>query len=81
MMPPFTQIPLCVCFLTLTDGFAGIYCSQLSPKCWSADSQRVLISCPQRSLKVHLTSVTYFEKSEGLRERSLMFFNQHFCEF
>uniref|UniRef100_A0A3B3C5N4 Acylamino-acid-releasing enzyme n=1 Tax=Oryzias melastigma TaxID=30732 RepID=A0A3B3C5N4_ORYME len=33
------------------DGFAGIYCSQLSPKCWSADSQRVLISCPQRSLK------------------------------
>uniref|UniRef100_A0A8C7Z3Y1 acylaminoacyl-peptidase n=1 Tax=Oryzias sinensis TaxID=183150 RepID=A0A8C7Z3Y1_9TELE len=28
------------------DGFAGIYCSQLSPKCWSADSQRVLISCP-----------------------------------
>uniref|UniRef100_A0A8C7Z5G1 Acylamino-acid-releasing enzyme n=1 Tax=Oryzias sinensis TaxID=183150 RepID=A0A8C7Z5G1_9TELE len=37
------------------DGFAGIYCSQLSPKCWSADSQRVLISCPQRSRKDLLT--------------------------
>nr|XP_055023085.1 acylamino-acid-releasing enzyme-like isoform X1 [Misgurnus anguillicaudatus] len=31
------------------DGFTGIYCSKLSPCCWSADSQRVLISCAQRS--------------------------------
>ncbi|KAG7273133.1 hypothetical protein CRUP_005461 [Coryphaenoides rupestris] len=31
------------------DGFTGIYSSQLSPQCWSADSQRVLIACPQRS--------------------------------
>uniref|UniRef100_A0A667XNV5 acylaminoacyl-peptidase n=1 Tax=Myripristis murdjan TaxID=586833 RepID=A0A667XNV5_9TELE len=35
------------------DGFAGIYSSQLSPQCWSADSQRVLIACPQRSLKLY----------------------------
>uniref|UniRef100_A0A8C5AG46 Acylamino-acid-releasing enzyme n=1 Tax=Gadus morhua TaxID=8049 RepID=A0A8C5AG46_GADMO len=33
------------------DGFTGIYSSQLSPQCWSADSQRVLIACPQRSRK------------------------------
>ncbi|XP_012681629.1 acylamino-acid-releasing enzyme [Clupea harengus] len=31
------------------DGFTGIYSSMLSPMCWSADSQRVLISCAQRS--------------------------------
>ncbi|XP_043960863.1 acylamino-acid-releasing enzyme isoform X2 [Gambusia affinis] len=31
------------------DGFTGIYSSQLSPKCWSADSQRVVVACPQRS--------------------------------
>uniref|UniRef100_A0A671UVE3 acylaminoacyl-peptidase n=1 Tax=Sparus aurata TaxID=8175 RepID=A0A671UVE3_SPAAU len=30
-------------------GFAGIYSSQLSPQCWSADSQRVIVACPQRS--------------------------------
>ncbi|KAM4610100.1 acylamino-acid-releasing enzyme-like isoform 2-T2 [Polymixia lowei] len=33
------------------DGFAGLYSSQLSPQCWSADSQRVLIACPQGSRK------------------------------
>uniref|UniRef100_A0AAQ4PL83 acylaminoacyl-peptidase n=1 Tax=Gasterosteus aculeatus aculeatus TaxID=481459 RepID=A0AAQ4PL83_GASAC len=33
------------------DGFAGIYSSLLSPQCWSADSQRVIVSCPQRSRK------------------------------
>ncbi|XP_074537519.1 acylamino-acid-releasing enzyme isoform X2 [Halichoeres trimaculatus] len=33
------------------DGFTGIYTSQLSPLCWSADSQRVIIACPQRSRK------------------------------
>ncbi|CAJ1085082.1 acylamino-acid-releasing enzyme isoform X4 [Xyrichtys novacula] len=33
------------------DGFTGIYSSQLAPQCWSADSQRVIISCPQRSRK------------------------------
>ncbi|KAM6977100.1 acylamino-acid-releasing enzyme-like [Aplochiton taeniatus] len=33
------------------DGFAGIYSSQLSTLCWSADSARLLISCPQRSRK------------------------------
>uniref|UniRef100_A0A671UYZ1 acylaminoacyl-peptidase n=1 Tax=Sparus aurata TaxID=8175 RepID=A0A671UYZ1_SPAAU len=37
-------------------GFAGIYSSQLSPQCWSADSQRVIVACPQRSRKVQLTS-------------------------
>uniref|UniRef100_A0A4W6F0F4 Acylamino-acid-releasing enzyme n=1 Tax=Lates calcarifer TaxID=8187 RepID=A0A4W6F0F4_LATCA len=31
------------------DGFTGIYSSQLSPQCWSADSQRVIVACPQRS--------------------------------
>uniref|UniRef100_A0A3B3WX13 acylaminoacyl-peptidase n=1 Tax=Poecilia mexicana TaxID=48701 RepID=A0A3B3WX13_9TELE len=34
------------------DGFTGIYSSQLSPKCWSADSTRVVVACPQRSRKV-----------------------------
>ncbi|XP_012731945.3 acylamino-acid-releasing enzyme [Fundulus heteroclitus] len=33
------------------DGFTGIYSSQLSPQCWSADSQRVVVACPQRSRK------------------------------
>ncbi|XP_030589329.1 acylamino-acid-releasing enzyme-like isoform X2 [Archocentrus centrarchus] len=33
------------------DGFNGIYGAQLSPRCWSADSQRIIISCPQRSLQ------------------------------
>ncbi|XP_023676839.2 acylamino-acid-releasing enzyme isoform X1 [Paramormyrops kingsleyae] len=33
------------------DGFTGIYSSMLSSFCWSADSQRVLLSCPQRSRK------------------------------
>ncbi|XP_067448493.1 acylamino-acid-releasing enzyme isoform X1 [Thunnus thynnus] len=33
------------------DGFTGIYSSQLSPHCWSADSQRLIIACPQRSRK------------------------------
>ncbi|XP_026187700.1 acylamino-acid-releasing enzyme-like isoform X3 [Mastacembelus armatus] len=33
------------------DGFTGIYSFQLSPQCWSADSQRIIIACPQRSRK------------------------------
>ncbi|XP_057182837.1 acylamino-acid-releasing enzyme isoform X2 [Triplophysa rosa] len=33
------------------DGFTGIYSSMLSPCCWSSDSQRVIISCAQRSHK------------------------------
>ncbi|KAJ3586774.1 hypothetical protein NHX12_013167 [Muraenolepis orangiensis] len=33
------------------DGFTGLYSSQLSRHCWSADSQRVLVACPQRSRK------------------------------
>ncbi|XP_065103865.1 acylamino-acid-releasing enzyme isoform X1 [Paramisgurnus dabryanus] len=33
------------------DGFTGIYSSMLSPCCWSADSQRLLIYCAQRSRK------------------------------
>ncbi|XP_054634012.1 acylamino-acid-releasing enzyme isoform X1 [Dunckerocampus dactyliophorus] len=33
------------------DGFTGIYCTQLPPKCWSADSQHIIVSCPQRSRK------------------------------
>uniref|UniRef100_A0A3Q1BQ55 Acylamino-acid-releasing enzyme n=1 Tax=Amphiprion ocellaris TaxID=80972 RepID=A0A3Q1BQ55_AMPOC len=33
------------------DGFTGIYSSQLSPQCWSADSQRIIVACPQRSRK------------------------------
>uniref|UniRef100_A0AAY4EF75 acylaminoacyl-peptidase n=1 Tax=Denticeps clupeoides TaxID=299321 RepID=A0AAY4EF75_9TELE len=31
------------------DGFTGLYSTILSPLCWSIDSQRVLISCPQKS--------------------------------
>uniref|UniRef100_A0AAQ5XN40 acylaminoacyl-peptidase n=1 Tax=Amphiprion ocellaris TaxID=80972 RepID=A0AAQ5XN40_AMPOC len=38
------------------DGFTGIYSSQLSPQCWSADSQRIIVACPQRSRKVSSTS-------------------------
>lgn len=45
---------LFTCWCGLSDGFTGIYTSQLSPQCWSADSQRVLIACPQRSRKVRL---------------------------
>uniref|UniRef100_A0A673G9T4 acylaminoacyl-peptidase n=1 Tax=Sinocyclocheilus rhinocerous TaxID=307959 RepID=A0A673G9T4_9TELE len=41
---------LCVC-LCVSDGFTGIYSSMLSPRCWSADSQRVLMSCAQRCRK------------------------------
>ncbi|KAI3357680.1 hypothetical protein L3Q82_016085 [Scortum barcoo] len=37
------------------DGFTGIYSSQLSPQCWSADSQRIIVACPQRSRKVQST--------------------------
>uniref|UniRef100_A0A673AQX4 Acylamino-acid-releasing enzyme n=1 Tax=Sphaeramia orbicularis TaxID=375764 RepID=A0A673AQX4_9TELE len=37
------------------DGFAGIYSTQLSPQCWSADSQRIIVSCPQYSRKVRLS--------------------------
>uniref|UniRef100_A0AAQ5YN18 acylaminoacyl-peptidase n=1 Tax=Amphiprion ocellaris TaxID=80972 RepID=A0AAQ5YN18_AMPOC len=37
-------------------GFTGIYSSQLSPQCWSADSQRIIVACPQRSRKVSSTS-------------------------
>uniref|UniRef100_A0A672L2T2 Acylaminoacyl-peptide hydrolase n=1 Tax=Sinocyclocheilus grahami TaxID=75366 RepID=A0A672L2T2_SINGR len=33
------------------DGFIGIYSSMLSPYCWSAGSQRVLMSCAQRCHK------------------------------
>uniref|UniRef100_A0A8D3BMW0 Acylamino-acid-releasing enzyme n=1 Tax=Scophthalmus maximus TaxID=52904 RepID=A0A8D3BMW0_SCOMX len=33
-------------------GFTGIYSSQLSPQCWSADSQRIIVACPQRSRKL-----------------------------
>uniref|UniRef100_A0A672IT22 Acylamino-acid-releasing enzyme n=1 Tax=Salarias fasciatus TaxID=181472 RepID=A0A672IT22_SALFA len=37
--------------IKVSDGFTGIYSLQLSPRCWSADSQRVIIACPQRSRK------------------------------
>ncbi|XP_061909769.1 acylamino-acid-releasing enzyme-like isoform X1 [Entelurus aequoreus] len=33
------------------DGFTGIYCTQLPPQCWSADSQHIIVACPQRSRK------------------------------
>ncbi|XP_020785237.1 acylamino-acid-releasing enzyme isoform X1 [Boleophthalmus pectinirostris] len=33
------------------DGFTGIYGSQLSPQCWSADSQRIIVATPQKSRK------------------------------
>lgn len=47
------------------DGFTGIYSCQLSPQCWSADSQRVIISCPQRSLKVKLLSGKFLDIVRG----------------
>lgn len=33
------------------DGFTGIYSSQLSSQCWSADSQRIIVASPQRTRK------------------------------
>uniref|UniRef100_A0A3B4ZH63 acylaminoacyl-peptidase n=1 Tax=Stegastes partitus TaxID=144197 RepID=A0A3B4ZH63_9TELE len=42
---------VCVYCCDFTDGFTGIYSSQLSPQCWSADSQRIIVACPQRSRK------------------------------
>lgn len=42
-----------------TDGFTGIYSSMLSHQCWSADSQRVLISSAQRSRKVQSPKETW----------------------
>lgn len=49
------------------DGFTGIYSSQLSSQCWSADSQRIIVESPQKSNKAllmvdintgHVSSVT-----------------------
>ncbi len=48
---PLCLSTLCVC-VCVSDGFTGIYSSMLSPHCWSADSQRVLMSCAQRCRKV-----------------------------
>lgn len=48
-----------VYFCDLADGFTGIYSSQLSPQCWSADSQRIIIASPQRSRKVLHTTIIY----------------------
>uniref|UniRef100_A0A8C7TYF8 acylaminoacyl-peptidase n=1 Tax=Oncorhynchus mykiss TaxID=8022 RepID=A0A8C7TYF8_ONCMY len=54
----YSVYPNCLC---VQDGFAGIYSSSLSPLCWSADSQRILVSCPQGSRKVttprHLSEI------------------------
>uniref|UniRef100_A0A667X718 acylaminoacyl-peptidase n=1 Tax=Myripristis murdjan TaxID=586833 RepID=A0A667X718_9TELE len=54
------------CNLPGEDGFAGIYSSQLSPQCWSADSQRVLIACPQRSRKVKSDDDFYFPADSSI---------------
>ncbi|XP_065498329.1 acylamino-acid-releasing enzyme isoform X2 [Caloenas nicobarica] len=32
-----------------TEAFAGIYTEELPPRCWAADSQRVVLGTPQRS--------------------------------
>ncbi|OPJ80757.1 acylamino-acid-releasing enzyme-like [Patagioenas fasciata monilis] len=32
-----------------TEAFAGIYTEELPPRCWAADSRRVVLSTPQRS--------------------------------
>uniref|UniRef100_A0A3B3R6Q7 acylaminoacyl-peptidase n=1 Tax=Paramormyrops kingsleyae TaxID=1676925 RepID=A0A3B3R6Q7_9TELE len=47
------------------DGFTGIYSSMLSSFCWSADSQRVLLSCPQRSRKVNQLLEDRYQGSES----------------
>ncbi|TNM87014.1 acylamino-acid-releasing enzyme [Takifugu rubripes] len=46
-----TTLVLDVVNRSAEDGFTGIYSSQLSPQCWSADSQRIIIASPQRSRK------------------------------
>ncbi|XP_060930308.1 acylamino-acid-releasing enzyme-like [Limanda limanda] len=46
-----TSVVVDVVELPGEDGFTGLYSSQLSLQCWSADSQRVLVACPQRSRK------------------------------
>ncbi|XP_077572655.1 acylamino-acid-releasing enzyme-like [Stigmatopora nigra] len=54
------------------DGFTGIYCTQLPPKCWSADSQRIIVDCPQRSRKellmvdINTGSVTSLTSKSGM---------------
>uniref|UniRef100_A0A3P9Q1P3 acylaminoacyl-peptidase n=1 Tax=Poecilia reticulata TaxID=8081 RepID=A0A3P9Q1P3_POERE len=48
------------------DGFTGIYSSELSPKCWSADSQRVVVACPQRSRKVCVVFTCHVQGESGI---------------
>ncbi|XP_077369658.1 acylamino-acid-releasing enzyme-like isoform X1 [Festucalex cinctus] len=60
------------------DGFAGIYCIQLPPKCWSADSQRIIVACPQRSRKellmvdINTGSVTSLTSKSGMGAWNLL---------
>lgn len=54
-------VPVC----GFPDGFTGIYSSQLSPQCWSADSQRIIIACPQRSRKVQSDPGKQLLKPQG----------------
>lgn len=46
--------------LFFLDGFTGVYGVLLSPKCWSADSQRVILACPQRSRRVEYITASRF---------------------
>ncbi|XP_072538219.1 acylamino-acid-releasing enzyme isoform X1 [Salminus brasiliensis] len=54
------------------DGFTGIYSSMLSHQCWSADSQRVLVSCAQRSRKDLLVVDTSTGQVTSLTSKSDM---------
>ncbi|KAF4070681.1 hypothetical protein AMELA_G00288290 [Ameiurus melas] len=54
------------------DGFTGIYSSMLSHQCWSADSQRVLISSAQRSRKEILVVDTSTGQVTSLSSKSDM---------
>ncbi|XP_051913168.1 acylamino-acid-releasing enzyme [Hippocampus zosterae] len=60
------------------NGFTGIYCSHLPSKCWSADSQRIIVACPQRSRKellmvdINTGSVTSLTSKSGMGAWNLL---------
>ncbi|XP_026868193.2 acylamino-acid-releasing enzyme isoform X1 [Electrophorus electricus] len=54
------------------DGFTGIYSTVLSHQCWSADSQRVLVSCAQKSRKDLIVVDTSTDQVTSLTSKSNM---------
>ncbi|KTG31160.1 hypothetical protein cypCar_00033832 [Cyprinus carpio] len=63
------------------DGFTGIYSSMLSSRCWSADSQRVLMSCAQRCRKDLLVVDTSTGEVTSLTSRIVRGGQLEFAEY